>query len=193
MKGPDRVLEAEAYTNSSPEGTVKLRSSPDSILPLSVPSMLKNAAESYPKSIAMAVKRSDSWVKWSYREYLEESRLTAEGFIALGLEPFHSVGILGFNAPEWSLSLLGAISAGGFGAGIYATNSPEAVQYVAMDCRVQILVVEDAKQLAKIGSIREQLPMLKAIIVYGYQEVFTPGENIYSWKEFMDFAKEAAK
>ena len=30
----------------------------------------------------------------------------------LGLEPFHSVGILGFNSTEWVLAALGAIFAG---------------------------------------------------------------------------------
>ena len=30
----------------------------------------------------------------------------------LGLEPFHSVGILGFNSIEWILAALGAIFAG---------------------------------------------------------------------------------
>ncbi|XP_040565125.1 long-chain-fatty-acid--CoA ligase ACSBG2 [Lepeophtheirus salmonis] len=193
MKGPDRLLDANSYTNSDPNGAVKLRSSPDSILPLSVPTLLKNASDSYPKSVAMAVKRADHWNKWTYKEYYEEAQLAAEGFIELGLEPFHSVGILGFNAPEWSLSLVGAIFAGGFGAGIYATNSAEAVKYVANDCRVQVLVVEDSKQLQKVNAIKEQLTFLKAIIVYGYQEKFEGGDNIYSWREFMDLARNAQK
>lgn len=34
--------------------------------------------------------------------------------------------------------------------GIYATNSPEACQYVAVDSRANIIVVENQKQLDKI-------------------------------------------
>lgn len=30
----------------------------------------------------------------------------------LGLERFHSVGILGFNSPEWFISAVGAVFAG---------------------------------------------------------------------------------
>jgi len=33
-------------------------------------------------------------------------------FPQLGLEPYHGVGIIGFNAPEWLISDLGAIFAG---------------------------------------------------------------------------------
>jgi long-chain-fatty-acid--CoA ligase ACSBG len=43
---------------------------------------------------------------------LNDVRTAAKGFIALGLEPFHSVCILGFNAPEWFISDLAAIFAG---------------------------------------------------------------------------------
>lgn len=34
--------------------------------------------------------------------------------------------------------------------GIYTTNSPEACQYVAENCRANIIVVENHKQLQKI-------------------------------------------
>lgn len=53
----------------------------------------------------------------------------------IGLERFHSVGILGFNAPEWLIAQNGAIFAGGLSVGIYTTNSPEACKYVAQNCR----------------------------------------------------------
>ena len=32
--------------------------------------------------------------------------------LQLGLKPYHSVCIIGFNAPEWHISLIGAIMAG---------------------------------------------------------------------------------
>lgn len=38
----------------------------------------------------------------------------------------------------------------GFGVGIYTTNSPEACQYVAENCKANIIVVENHKQLQKI-------------------------------------------
>lgn len=38
----------------------------------------------------------------------------------------------------------------GIVAGIYATNSPEACQYVASDSKANIIVVENQKQLDKI-------------------------------------------
>lgn len=42
----------------------------------------------------------------------------------------------------------------GFAVGIYTTNSPEACQYVADNCKANILVVENHKQLQKILQVR---------------------------------------
>lgn len=46
--------------------------------------------------------------------------------------------------------------------GIYATNSPEACQYVASDSKANIIVVENQKQLDKIL----QVLSLKYIMVF---------------------------
>ena len=43
----------------------------------------------------VVVCRNDEWVKWTYAQYLEDVRTVAKAFIKLGLEPHHSVGILG--------------------------------------------------------------------------------------------------
>ena len=53
--------------------------------------------------------RNDEWVKWTYAQYLEDVRTVAKAFIKLGLKPFHSVNILGFNAPEWHISAVAGV------------------------------------------------------------------------------------
>lgn len=180
---------SENYTTWTPDGCVKLRDldSASSVPPLSVPTLLKNAAETASKdSVALAVKRNGEWIKWNYQQYydvsqqinfknelssnyskiFQEARTVAKGFIKLGLERFHSVGILGFNAPEWFIAQAGAIFAGGFSSGIYTTNSAEACKYIAENCRANILIVEDEKQLEKILQIKDELPHLKKIVQY---------------------------
>ncbi len=68
------------------------------------------------------VKRDGVWMEWTYKEYYDEARTVAKAFISLGLERNCSVGILGFNSPEWFISQMGAIFAGGISTGIYTTN-----------------------------------------------------------------------
>ena len=47
--------------------------------------------------------RTDEDVFHTWSQYHEEVRAAAKGFIELGLEPFHTVAILGHNAPAWSI------------------------------------------------------------------------------------------
>ena len=54
----------------------------------------------------------------------------------------------------------------GITAGIYATNSPDACQFVAENSRANVVVVENDAQLSKILQVRQRLPLLKAIVQY---------------------------
>ena len=121
-----------------------------------------------PDTTALAVKRSGSWVKWSYAEYERDIVAVAKAFIKLGLRPQHSVAILGelqnysndveylfhcppgHNAPEWHISNIAAVVAGGLACGVYTTSSAAAVEYKLQHGRADILVLEDAEQLDKV-------------------------------------------
>ena len=54
----------------------------------------------------------------------------------------------------------------GFATGIYTTNNPEACQYVASNAQCNVIVVENDHQLRKILQVWDQLPDLKAVVVY---------------------------
>ena len=73
MSGPDQIFEATSYVTSDIEGAVKLRLENDTadFLPMSLPTMLIDAAEKSPNTTALGVKRDGSWVKWTYSDYLK--------------------------------------------------------------------------------------------------------------------------
>lgn len=100
--------------------------------------------------------------------------------MALGLEKGKSVSILGYNCPQWYISNLAAIFAGGIPSGIYTTNSPEQCRYIAEHSEANIIVVENAEQLAKIMKVRDQLPDLKAIVLMNGTD---PDENVFAWED----------
>ena len=64
----------------------------------------------------MQYKASSSDSRWStisYEDYHKSIQAVARAFVNLGLEQLRAVAILGFNSPEWFLSEMGAIYAGG--------------------------------------------------------------------------------
>ncbi|CAG7784884.1 unnamed protein product [Allacma fusca] len=186
LNGPDQILPSTAIYTCNPDGAVRLPAMSDHPMakrqPVSVPSLLKQAADRNPDKTALAIKRNGEWQKWSYRQYHNDVRAVAKGFIALGLERYHSVCILGFNTPEWFQADLAAIFAGGFAAGIYTTNTPEACAYCAIDSKANIFVVEDEKQLAKVLQMRDVLTHLKAIIQYTGEPT---EEGVLSWSKLL--------
>ena len=56
--------------------------------------------------VAMQVKRSGEWVKWTYEKYLNEVQMVARAYINIGLHRHHSVVLLGSNSPEWVIGNL---------------------------------------------------------------------------------------
>ncbi|XP_020640503.3 long-chain-fatty-acid--CoA ligase ACSBG1 isoform X1 [Pogona vitticeps] len=180
---------ASLWTTSA-DGLVKLRmdaTCPQT--PMTVHQMFQESLEKYGSLHAMASRKEGKWEKISFSEYYALCRKAAKSFLKLGLERFHSVAILGFNSAEWFISAVGTVFAGGIVTGIYTTSSPEACHYIAHDCRANIIVVENQKQLDKIIQIWDRLPHLKAVVMYkGPLLEKRPG--LYTMDEFMELGHE---
>ena len=84
----------------------------------------------------------------------------------LGLGSDECVTILGFNSPQWFISLLGSILAGGVACGVYTTNSAETCQFILNDSKSKIIVVENKQQLDKILKCKPEHGSITKIIQY---------------------------
>lgn len=118
--------------------------------------------------------------------------------IALDFKRFDIINIIGFNSPEWFFANFGAIVAGGIAAGIYATNGPDACKYQVQHSEAKVVVVEGVKQLEKFYSISKDLKTVKAIVMYGPDEV--PDDitskisiPVYSFAAFLRLGKDVSE
>ncbi|NXX88950.1 ACBG1 ligase, partial [Centropus bengalensis] len=182
----------ESLWTSFADGRVRLRidnSCPQT--PITVHQMFKESLEKYGSLNALASKKNGKWEKITFSEYYHLSRKAAKSFLKLGLQRFHSVAILGFNSPEWFISAVGAVFAGGIVTGIYTTSSPEACHYIAYDSKTNIMVVENQKQLDKIMQIWSRLPLLKAVVLYK-DSVAERQPNLYTMEEFLELGDDVS-
>eukprot|EP00854_Cymbomonas_tetramitiformis_P009440 gene9440-11181_t len=122
----------------------------------------KGIAADEPQTVTQA-----QWKVWSWAEYYADIKKVAKAMMHFGFKAHDSVNIIGFNSPEWHISNLGAIAAGGVAAGIYTTNLPDACQYISAHSKAKVVVVEGVPQLKKFLEIRDSLPELAAIVMYG--------------------------
>src|SRR5687768_2360124 len=91
---------------------------------------LFDQADRRPDAPALFEKRGGVWRSISYRAYADTVRRLGRALIALGFEPKDTVSLLGFNRPEWVMTTMAAMAAGGAGAGIYTTSSSSEVAYI---------------------------------------------------------------
>ena len=88
----------------------------------------------------------------------------------------------------------GAIFGSCIAAGVYATNLSDACHYIASHSEAEVVVVDGNKQLKKFAEMKESLPALKAIVVYG--EIVDPSlvkqskVKVYAWEEFMALGRD---
>ncbi|XP_046814921.1 very long-chain-fatty-acid--CoA ligase bubblegum isoform X1 [Vespa crabro] len=191
LDGPDQVLTSDVNITTEANGRIRIQMGEgiNATLPTSIPGLLSGIAKKFPDQIALVSRPGldGTNTTYTYKQYETEVKTVAKAFLKLGLERYHSVCILGFNSPQWFITDIAAIYAGGLAAGIYTTNSAEACQYNAQHSKANIIVVEDSKQLEKILTIKKNLVHLKAIIQY---EGIPKEKDVLSWDELLEIGKK---
>lgn len=184
--------------------------------PMTFPQIFRQAVSKHPKKLALAIERpvptktedgkapslnDEDWTKWTFTEFLDDVEKAACALLTLGVEQFGSVAVFGFNSPEWIISCNAAIFVGAKVAGIYPTDTVDQICYKTVHSGAAVAVVEDEGKLKRYKEKIDELPGLKAIVVWGCP---SPGElkrkdgstvPVYTWEDFLklDDCKENKK
>lgn len=134
-------------------------------LNITLPKLLLEKAALYQDGVAMREKYKGIWQEVAWRTYLEKVRLFCLGLLEIGMGRGDHASILGENSPKWIFSDLAIQCLGGVSVGIYPTNSEEQVQYILDHSRSRIVVVSDQEQADKVLAVKEELPLVKKMVV----------------------------
>ncbi len=141
------------------------------------------SSDSHPRDV-FYFRRDDEWEAISWNRFDEEAHDFATALLSLGLKKGDSVAILMGNVPEWPISDIGTIAAGGVGVGLYPTSSAEQCQYIINHSDAEFVLVDTASQLEKVLSVRTQLPGVKAIIVLD-ESAAGQSEQVLNYQELL--------
>ncbi len=136
------------------------------------------------KDDALAGKENGQWVKWSTRDYIEQSEWVSYGILALGLQKGDMVATISNNRPEWNIIDMALSQAGVVHVPIYPTISKEDYDYILNHAQPKLVIVSDKQLFAKIQPIVEGAPSIKEI--YTFDAV----EGAKSWKEILELGKK---
>lgn len=131
-----------------------------------IPAIFWNAVQARGANIWLRQKHLGIWRSWTWNQTADAVREIGAGLISLGFAPGETAAVLANTTVDWVLADLAILSAGGVCNGIYPTDAASQVQYLCEDSRTTILFVEDDEQLDKALEVKEQLPLLRKVIVF---------------------------
>ena len=98
-------------------------------------------------------------------ELVDQVRDLSLGLRDLGLERGARVAILSESRPEWLITDLAILTAGGVTVPIYPTLAPEQVEFILRDAGVSLAIASTEQQTRKILVAAPRVPSLRAVVV----------------------------
>ncbi|MFW2383855.1 MAG: AMP-dependent synthetase/ligase [Acidimicrobiales bacterium] len=145
---------------------------------------LHDRASTSGSAVAFRDKITGSWRESTWADYDELVSKCTKALMKMGVGDGDVVSILGNNRPEWSIMLLGAMGAGGTGAGIYASNAPEEVAYIVNHSESKVIIAEDASQFEKILAEWNNMPTLAHVVMMEGAEA-PDDARVMTWENFL--------
>jgi long-chain acyl-CoA synthetase len=150
--------------------------------------LLRRQAKSLGPRPAVRFKRNGLYHDLSWADYAAQVQACAAGLVEQGIGQGDRVGLLSENRVEWLLADMGILAAGGVNVPPHAPLTAQQVHYQLADAEVRWLFVSTAKQLDKVRCIRDQLPLLKGVVVFDNSAAAV---DAMSWSEFLATGRQA--
>ncbi|MBF8192937.1 long-chain fatty acid--CoA ligase [Nonomuraea sp. K274] len=131
----------------------------------SIPSLLRDRIAATPDAEAYRTPSDDGWASLSWREVGEQVRGLALGLAELGAGPGRRVSILCSTRLEWILADLAVLATGAATTTIYPSNTAAESAFVITDSGSTIVIAENDDQVAKLLSVRKELPDVTHVVV----------------------------
>lgn len=135
------------------------------------------------KPDVLAGKQNGEWIKYSTKDYVENSNWISYGFLSLGLKKGDMVCTIANNRPEWNIVDMGLSQAGLVHVPVYPTISAEDYDFILNNCKPKYVIVSDKALFKMITPIAKKVPSVKGI--YSYDAV----DGAKNWKEIIELGK----
>jgi long-chain acyl-CoA synthetase len=131
-----------------------------------------------------------AWQSLTYRQVRDKVKDAALGLAALGLRPGEFAMIWSRNRSEATIADYAVMHARGIPVFLYNTLAPEQAAYITGHCAAAVAIVEDREYLAKLLSVRDQLPALREIVLIDDLE---GTQAVRSWDDVLALGRAAGE
>ena len=115
----------------------------------------------HPNDVIFSKRAGGGWADVTSKQFAEEVRALAAGFVASGVQVGDRVGLMSRTRYEWALCDYAIWAAGGVTVPIYETSSAEQVEWILSDSGAVAVIVENDKHSEVVASVRGKLADLR--------------------------------
>jgi len=134
--------------------------------PATLSQLFVEAVEEHDRANALLTKVDGTYQPLSHRTLADRVRHVAFGLRALGVTSSDRVAILAENSPAWAIADYACLLSGIADVPIYPTLPAEQIAYILRDSGAVAVFASTEEQVAKVRSVRADLPALRHVIVF---------------------------
>lgn len=147
--------------------------------------LFSNTLKEYPRDDLILTKKEGRYVPMSTEEFGNKVKYFSLGLKELGLNPDNKLVILSESRPEWVMTDIANLCAGGVTVPVYPSLIPEQIKYITDNSDANIVVYSDSEQGSKIKEIRSELPKVTHYITFESQAP----EGVLTFDQVLDRGK----
>ena len=143
-----------------------------------------------------ALYRRDDAGNWLPYTWLQLSEMTADAACALeilGVKKCSKIAVFSANDPYVLVTDFAAFANRAVPVSIYATSSPQQVEYIVRDSEAEILFAGDEKQYHIAREVAARVPSLRQIVTYDNIERDTDDSATLTFTQLMELGKAASE
>ena len=148
-----------------------------------VATRFRDTVAKYPDRVALRSWNGDTPTDITWAEYASRACRVAAALADAGVTRGDRVVFLITNRPEFHIADVAALLVGATPISIYNSSSPEQIAYLGSHSSATYAIVENAKFLESLLSVRDQIPTLKKVAVIDTPE--TLPEGVLLWDDLM--------
>ena len=153
------------------------------IVAATVATRFRDTVAKYPDRVALRSWNGDTPTDITWAEYALRACRVAAALADAGVTRGDRVVFLITNRPEFHIADVAALLVGATPISIYNSSSPEQIAYLASHSSATYAIVENAKFLESLLSVRDQIPTLKKVAVIDTPETLPDG--VLLWDDLM--------
>ncbi len=162
-----------------------------------LPKLLKRIAEEHPDTASHYSKnKSGEFIPTLYKDYLQTALDFGAGLLSIGTKRGDHIGLICDNRQEWAISDMGLLSIGAIDVPRGCDATEHDLAYILSFAECRTVIAENQTQIKKILNLKEQIPLLKTLIIIEpsaeetRQAAAESGITLYDYATLIDDGKK---